>query len=177
MSALQWIRRLIHEIATQFTDVLKRGGPVAGHIVPETAGTEVTSQRQGGAAAEHRIDAHDAADRVVQRQRAVQHVVLAEPGQHCVRPSAEEARVAESGRLRQSRGPRRVDVEQRVPGMQVGPHARRWPPRTQLCALGVEGSACGRVTHIAVVVGNPNRLGSGHRGLTAATGNCPETAI
>jgi hypothetical protein len=76
--ALLRVRRLIDEIAAQLADVLERSGTALDHVVPEPARAELARERERRAAAQHRVHRDHAADRVVERQRAVEHVALRE---------------------------------------------------------------------------------------------------
>jgi hypothetical protein len=119
-------RRLVHQVAAELPDVLEGGGIVAAHVVPEVARAELAPQRHGGARREHARDEHHAAGRVVERERAVVHVVRteAERGRRSV-AGAEEAQVAEARRLRQAGRAGGVDVEDVVAAAHVGAQSRR----------------------------------------------------
>src|SRR3546814_14993439 len=73
--AIAGLSRLIEQVATQLADVAERRGIDAADFIPEACSAELAAERERTTGAEHRAPRHRQRVVVVQRQRAIQHIV------------------------------------------------------------------------------------------------------
>lgn len=122
-------RRLVEEVAAELANVLHNGAPVGADVRPEGGRGKPAAEHHRGAGQHHHAHAAKAAGRVVQREHAVDAVVVpdAEHG-HKHFGHGEEAEVGDGGGFGQPRGARRVHEQRLVQGLHAFPRRARDRP-------------------------------------------------
>eukprot|EP00047_Mylnosiga_fluctuans_P014952 m.42303 g.42303 ORF g.42303 m.42303 type:complete len:421 (-) comp5715_c0_seq1:700-1962(-) len=111
---------LVDEIAQDLADVLDDRAPVGDTVPPELRCRELASDNNRASKVDRAAHADAAARAVVQRQRAVDAVVVPQAGQDTEADGRhQEAAVRKARRLGQPGGAARVDQEENVAGCQV----------------------------------------------------------
>ncbi len=128
MPSLGGRRRLVEEITTELTDILKQRAIEADDVVPELARGKPRPQHHRSATCQQRADRHDAADAVVHRQ-AIVHAIVRLHVHQAGEPEApgQDPTMADIGRLGQPGGARGVDAECAIGDIDGAPfRCREW---------------------------------------------------